>query len=230
MRGDRIYAVNAAVRATLQNLKSAQNNAGEFSIELLLFSSQAKWMTDQPKSVSEYQFADISDVSGGTNYSKAFQALNERFGSYPDMTIPLIVFITDGEPSDMGLYREELDILERNSTYNKAISFGFAIGEGATSSECLRVLGEITRNFSRVHSIPNTVDLVKEMSETLQSILNLPSDENDHSTSTNNQSADRQRHSHSDDHVANQSGSQTRAKDLPDAVQSGDSWIYELVL
>lgn len=171
MRGARIGAVNDAIRNVLPELKKRErgNTAAEIRIAVLEFSTRANWRTLSPELVSTFQYQDIENVGGGTNYGTAFAALNEKLsrkqflnataGAYT----PLIIFMTDGKPSDMGLYKEELERLKQNKWFQYSTRAGIAIEEGALSPECKRVLMEFTENDKNVYEAKNTVILAKQI-------------------------------------------------------------------
>ena len=171
MKGARIGAVNDAIRNLLPELKKreASNTNAEIRVAILEFSSNANWRTLTPQPVSSFVYDDITYVSGGTNFGKAFHALNEKLtrnaflsaaaGSYT----PLIILLTDGKPSDIALYPEELNQLKKNSWFRYATKAGIAIEEGALSPECKKVLLEFTGNESMVLEAKNTNILSKQM-------------------------------------------------------------------
>ena len=75
----------------------------------------------------------------------------------------MIILMTDGKPSDLALYKEELDILKQNSWFQYATKAGIAIEEGALSPECRKVLLEFTSNESMVLLASNTNVLAKQI-------------------------------------------------------------------
>ncbi len=171
MRGARIGAVNDAIRNVLPELKKRErgNTAAEIRIAVLEFSTRANWRTLSPEPVSTFQYRDIENVGGGTNYGTAFAALNEKLSrkqflnSTAGAYTPLIIFMTDGKPSDMGLYKEELERLKQNKWFQYSTRAGIAIEEGALSPECKRVLMEFTENDKNVYEAKNTVILAKQI-------------------------------------------------------------------
>lgn len=171
MRGARIGAVNDAIRNVLPELKKRErgNTAAEIRIAVLEFSTRANWRTLFPEPVTSFQYQDIENVGGGTNYGTAFAALNEKLSrkqflnSTAGAYTPLIIFMTDGKPSDMGLYKEELDRLKHNKWFQYSTRAGIAIEEGALSPECKRVLMEFTENDKNVYEAKNTVILAKQI-------------------------------------------------------------------
>lgn len=171
MRGARIGAVNDAIRNVLPELKKREkgNTSAEIKVAILEFSTNAHWRTPVPEPVATFQFADITDVYGGTNYGKAFEKLNDKLSADQFMSstagayTPLIVFMTDGKPSDMGLYRESLYELKQNKWFRYSTRVGIAIEEGALSDDCKKVLTEFTDNEKNVYEARNTVVLARQI-------------------------------------------------------------------
>ena len=171
MKGARIGAVNDAIRNVLPELKKREkgNTSAEIKVAILEFSTNAHWRTLIPEPVSTFQFTDITDVYGGTNYGKVFEKLNEKLSADQFMSstagayTPLIVFMTDGKPSDMGLYRETLDELKQNKWFRYSTRVGIAIEEGALSDDCKRVLTEFTDNEKNVYEAKNTAILARQI-------------------------------------------------------------------
>lgn len=171
MKGNRIQAVNDAIRNLIPELKKreASNTNAEIRVAIMEFSSNANWRTTEPVPVSSFNYNEITYVGGGTNFGKAFAALNKKLsrneflkssaGSYT----PLIILMTDGKPSDLALYKEELDILKQNSWFQYATKAGIAIEEGTLSPECRKVLLEFTSNESMVLLASNTNVLAKQI-------------------------------------------------------------------
>lgn len=166
MRGERMEAVNAAIRGVLPDMARAEAERGaEILIAEMEFSSAARWRTQAPEPASLFRHEDITDVGGGTNYSRAFAALREDAprlmalcasgGSYA----PLIVMITDGKPSDPALCGDELALLRNESWFAGALKAGVAIGEGAASGECASALAEFTGDKSTVFAARDISEL-----------------------------------------------------------------------
>ncbi len=171
MKGARIGAVNDAIRNVLPELKKREkgNTSAEIKVAIMEFSNNAHWRTLMPEPVSTFRYVDIIDVYGGTNYGKAFEKLNEKLSADQFMSstagayTPLIVFMTDGKPSDMGLYRETLDELKQNKWFRYSTRVGIAIEEGALSDDCKRVLTEFTDNEKNVYEAKNTAILARQI-------------------------------------------------------------------
>lgn len=171
MKGARIGAVNDAIRNVLPELKKKEkgNTAAEIKIAILEFSTKAKWKTTTPQSLSDFKYDDITEVYGCTNFGTAFHELNEKLSkdgflnSASGAYTPLIILLTDGKPSDIMMYHEELDILKKNKWFKYATRAGIAIEEGALSPECKKVLMEFTENENNVYEAKNTMVLAKQI-------------------------------------------------------------------
>lgn len=171
MKGARIGAVNDAIRNVLPELRKREkgNTSAEIRVAIMEFSTNARWRTLVPEPVSTFQYTDITNVYGGTNYGKAFEKLNEKLSADQFMSstagayTPLIVFMSDGKPSDMGLYRESLDELKRNKWFRYSTRVGIAIEDGALSDDCKRVLTEFTDNEKNVYEAKNTAVLARQI-------------------------------------------------------------------
>ena len=115
MDGERISAVNAALRevkSTLQEIKS--NNNLELKIAIMSFTSSAKWEL-QLTNIDEVSLVNIKTRAGLTEYGNAFHELNkvlrkDQFMKHTGkIAPPAIMFLTDGGPTDdYELYLEEL--------------------------------------------------------------------------------------------------------------------------
>ncbi len=171
MRGARIGAVNDAIRNLIPELKKKErgNTSAEIKIAILQFSSNAVWRTPSPLSLSEFNYDDITDVGGCTNYGNAFRELNKKLSkdeflkSSAGAYTPLIIFLTDGKPSDIMMYREELRFLKQNKWFKYSARAGIAIEEGALSPECKNVLIEFTENEKNVYEAKNTIVLARQI-------------------------------------------------------------------
>lgn len=171
MRGARIGAVNDAIRNVLPELKKKEkgNTAAEIKIAILEFSTNARWKTPEPQSLSNFNYEDITEVYGCTNFGTAFHELNEKLSkneflnSSAGAYTPLIILLTDGKPSDIMMYHEELELLKRNKWFKYATRAGIAIEEGALSPECKKVLMEFTENEKNVYEAKNTIILAKQI-------------------------------------------------------------------
>ena len=76
MEGEKIGAVNNAIRDVMAIMPEIQDDTSDADIKIsaLVFSEDAKWVYNEPKSVNDFKWNDIT-TDGGTNYSKAYEEL-----------------------------------------------------------------------------------------------------------------------------------------------------------
>lgn len=169
MKGAKIGAVNDAMRNLINELPKKENNAAEIKIAIMEFSTRANWRTIYPQNVSDFVYQDIEQVYGGTFYGAAFSALNQKLSpkefliSTAGAYTPLIIFMTDGKPSDPGCYKDELDELKKNKWFQHSTRAAIAIDEGADDPECKKVLLEFTENPANIYEAKDSIALAKQI-------------------------------------------------------------------
>ena len=172
MHGDRIGAVNDAVRTLIPELKKreASNTNAQIKIALLMFNAEATWATLEPQPVSTYNYSDINQVGGATNYGNAFDELNKKLSrsaflkSAAGAYTPLIIFMTDGKPTDVGYYKDSLNQLKHNAWFNYATKAAIAIGKDAIDDPWVKqALTDFTANEKMVLAAKNTNILTKQI-------------------------------------------------------------------
>jgi uncharacterized protein YegL len=160
VKGERLTAVNAAMKNAVSSLRKYSGGSAsvEIQVAIMEFASSAVWRTPLLEPVAEYRYDEITRTGGGTNYSNAFKSLNEKLSSSAFASMgaeacscsPVLILLTDGKPSDPLIYGEALEGLRKVACFRRAVKFGVAIGEGASSSECLRALAEFAGDESTV--------------------------------------------------------------------------------
>lgn len=163
MEGNKIGAVNDAMENVMPIIGeiSENNPDAEIKIAVLDFSSEVKWLYDEPKTASNFQWRNVS-AEGLTSLGDACLQLNEKLsqshgfmqsasGSYA----PTIILMSDGEPTDN--YKVGLDKLKENNWFKSAVKFAIAIGEDANTD----VLVDFTGNKEAVLTVHNIEALKK---------------------------------------------------------------------
>lgn len=172
MKGARIGAVNDALRNVINELRKREhgNTSAEIRLSVMTFAGNARCIDEMPVPIGEYAFSDIEPViSGGTFYSKALTLLNQKLSPRAFMKsaagayTPLLIFMTDGKPSDPALYRDELRILEENKWFRYSTRAAIAIGKEASSAECRQALLDFTRDEKNIFEARNAVMLAKQI-------------------------------------------------------------------
>lgn len=163
MAGSKIGAVNDAMENVMPIISeiSDENSDAEIKIAVLDFSSEVKWLYDEPKIVSNFQWRNVN-ADGLTSFGDACLKLESKLhresgfmqsasGSYA----PTIILMTDGEPTDN--YQVGLEKLKKNNWFKSAIKFAIAIGDDANKD----VLVEFTGNRETVLTVHNIEALKK---------------------------------------------------------------------
>jgi uncharacterized protein YegL len=163
MSGDKIGAVNEAIREVIPEIKeiSSENADALIKIAVLDFSSGARWLYDTPVEADQFVWNNL-EADGMTDMGVAFSMLNEKLsktqfmeeavGSYA----PAIFMMSDGEPTDE--YKKGLEELHKNKWFKVAIKV--AVGFGTDPNK--EILKEFTGNEECV-LIVHTPEALKKM-------------------------------------------------------------------
>ena len=147
MNGDKIGAVNEAIREVIPEIKdiSAENADALIKIAVLDFSSGARWLYERPVDSDQFVWNNL-EAGGLTDMGIAFNMLDEKLsrtqfmadaiGSYA----PAIFMMSDGAPTDD--YKKGLEELRKNKWFKVAIKVAVAIGADANTE----ILKEFTGN------------------------------------------------------------------------------------
>ena len=152
MEGEKIGAVNNAIRDVASIMPEVQEDTSDANIKIsaLVFSDNAKWVFNEPKSVSEFKWKDI-DVEGGTNLSDAYDKLTKYLrkksmgGQMPDLggVAPILFLMTDGMPTSYD-WNKHLEALKKKGWFKVALKYALAIG--VDCDEAMDVLVKFTGN------------------------------------------------------------------------------------
>ena len=73
MQGEKIGAVNNAIRDIMSIMPDIQDDTGDATIKIsaMTFSDDAKWVYNEPKTIEEFKWRDIG-TEGATNLSAAY--------------------------------------------------------------------------------------------------------------------------------------------------------------
>jgi uncharacterized protein YegL len=176
MGGNKIGALNQAIREVLPMLDDiSKNNAdAEIKLAILEFSSGARWLYETPKSTSDFIFQDFKE-NGMTDLGQAYQALNEKLsrkdGAFMTETTgsyaPALLLMSDGAPTDN--WESPLKTLKENNWFKSAIKVAIAIGDDADKE----VLKEFTGNIEAVietHNVNALKTIIRTVSVTASQI------------------------------------------------------------
>ena len=175
MGGERITAVNNAMREVVEELKKldASQSVASFEIAVLTFNSTAEWHC-RPTPIQGYQYVPLEPQTRTlTYYGEAFRVLNEGMTRADlmrhtgPMASPYIFFLTDGQPIDSAaVYMEKLKELKSNGWFAASIRYAMLVGTDAINNTAAQ---EAVRDFvnnpneGMVLEVTETSDLVKKL-------------------------------------------------------------------
>ena len=164
MEGNKIGAVNDAVVNVLPILNdiSETNPDAEIKVAALEFSSDVRWLYDEPKSANDFIWQDVT-ASGLTCLGGACAELAAKLSrnggfmqSASGSFAPAIILLSDGGPTDN--YEVGLAKLQTNNWFKSAIKIAIAIGDDADKE----VLKQFTGNSEAVITVHN-IDALKQI-------------------------------------------------------------------
>lgn len=180
MSGDRIGALNAAMSETVEVLKdvSKRNSDAEIKVGVLKFSTDAEWVTKNGLVFLEDFFWNDLTAGGTTEVARALAALDEKLsknqflksntGSYA----PVLIFMTDGAPTDPGEWEKKLaEITKVNRWFEVATKIAIAVGSDDDSQDertkrraCLEKLVGNNEAVAEVDDLETLKKLIKFVS------------------------------------------------------------------
>ena len=159
MQGEKIGAVNNAIRDVMSIMPDIQDDTGDATIKIsaLTFSDDAKWIHGEPKTIEEFKWRDIS-TEGATNLSAAYDELSrylckrESGGKMPDLggVAPIIILMTDGMPTSYD-WEKHLSELKKKGWFKVALKYAIAIE--VNTDEARDVLTKFTGNPETVLTV-----------------------------------------------------------------------------
>ena len=159
MQGEKIGAVNNAIRDVMSIMPDIQDDTGDATIKIsaLTFSDDAKWIYSEPKTIEEFKWRDIG-TEGATNLSAAYDELSrylckrESGGKMPDLggVAPIIILMTDGMPTSYD-WQKHLADLKKKGWFKVALKYAIAIE--VNTDEARDVLSKFTGNPETVLTV-----------------------------------------------------------------------------
>lgn len=162
MSGDKIGALNDAIRETLPDLQDlSENNAdAKIKIATLQFDSNVQWRDPEPVDSENFVWNDLQ-AGGLTSLGAALLELKDKLSTKKFMQeavgsfAPVILLLSDGAPTDE--YRAALEEAKKNNWFKHAIKVAIAIGNDADKN----VLAEVVGNTEAVIDVHNKETLKK---------------------------------------------------------------------
>ena len=147
MKGDRIAAVNEAMRDTLEVLRdvSANNPSAELKVGVLKFATSAEWITKSGLIyLDDYYWNDL-EAGGLTDLGAALTELDKKLSRNAFLTsevgfkAPVIIFMSDGAPTDDW----EVTLIKTfssNKWFKVATKIALAVGDLADMNVLSRIV------------------------------------------------------------------------------------------
>ena len=144
MEGWKMGAVNSGMMELISEIKEKSEEYSDalIKIAVLLYSDDARWITDSP--TGDFQWKNL-DASGSSNLGSAFKALNEKLsvkGFLPAVSeafVPQLFLISGSKPS--GDWEDALEMLKKSLRFKFSIKFAVAVGENADKEALVRFAG-----------------------------------------------------------------------------------------
>ncbi len=159
MQGEKIGAVNNAIRDVMSIMPDIQDDTGDATIKIsaMTFSDDAKWIYSEPKTIEEFKWRDTG-TEGATNLSAAYDELSrylckrESGGKMPDLggVAPIIILMTDGMPTSYD-WEKHLSDLKKKGWFKVALKYAIAIE--VNTDEARDVLSKFTGNPETVLTV-----------------------------------------------------------------------------
>ena len=178
MKGDRIGAVNVAMRDVVSELKNKlapDNSDVSYVVRVLTFGRYGADYKYGSKSegipLADYEWTEITDdeCEGYTPMGECIQKVCEVFEDdvYPEylgtrLAIPLVLLISDGEPSGEVDVKEVSEQLFKTKVGNKSVcvSIGISVDDNEIAKDVLKTFGKsgfVSADSSRPEELANLI-------------------------------------------------------------------------
>lgn len=142
MAGDRIAALNEALREAIEVLRDCVGSEYDITINVLSYSSGCKWMFDSMQNAESCQWVDLQ-AGGLTDLGDALRELDRKlnkkflFGEKSGICFPNIIFVTDGVPTDD--WKKSLNEIKKNKWFQSSMKIAVKIGDDV-DVDCLNMI------------------------------------------------------------------------------------------
>lgn len=218
MEGSKIGAVNSAMEEVMPIIGEISDNNpdAEIKIAVLDFSSDVKWLYDEPKTAANFQWRDVNadgltslgdaciHIEGKLHQSNGF--MKSASGSFA----PVFILMSDGEPTDN--YQVGLNKLKANNWFKSGLKFAIAIGDDANKD----VLEEFTGSKEAILTVHNT--------EALKKIIRMVSVTSSQIASTSTTSGEKSKQEQMNDAIHNQTDNMDGVDGVDTSSVDLDQW------
>ena len=185
MDGARMNALNTAMQEVIPVLRDSddENSRGTIEIQALAFSTGARWVNPTPVNVQQYRWTDL-EADGvtdgghgqdrtdmGEGFALAAEALDEakmdRNAFPPEGRPPVLILVTDGEPTDD--YQAGLHKLNSQRWAQAAVRAAISVGTGTNENMLREFLGNIEFPLLTANNVDDLKRFVKYATVALSS-------------------------------------------------------------
>lgn len=144
----RIQSLNYAVACAVDEMRrvAAEQWTANVLVRALRFATDIEWVVEKPTPIAEFEWTKNIAADGETAMGKALSAvadelekLDVRGKYYP----PVIILVTDGEPTDRDAFEKGLERLLSQSIGRLSTRIAVAIKVGPRGIECLKKFTDI---------------------------------------------------------------------------------------
>lgn len=141
---DKIEVLNDSVTEMIDELASVDGGHRFITMTIVTFGDDEARVVLGPTPVSDIEFADLQ-ARGNTPLGQAFRIARELVEDYEAIPSrayrPTVALVSDGLPTDPGVWEPELDALLASERGDKATRFAVAVGQDADRSMLARFTG-----------------------------------------------------------------------------------------
>ena len=157
----KIQALNEAIREAIPAMLEAANANPEATVYVgaICFANEAEWLISPETKIDQFTWTDIA-ADGETKMGKAMELLADKFNSMQQLRAlpPVIVLITDGEPTDD--FNKGLDKLNASPWGAKAVRIAIGIGSEADTDSLVLFTGD-TEKVLLAKNAPQLTNSIK---------------------------------------------------------------------
>lgn len=172
MEGDKIAALNRAMEECegLLSEKAEELIDANIKIGVLTFARNAKWITANGLvSLEDFKWKAIHETGGCTNYGAFLSELYDKLSRQSFLKsevghhLPVIIFVSDGCPTDENWKKDLQNTLRYNTWFNAARKIAIAIGDDADKDALAALVGDPSA-VVRTNDLETLKQLIKSVS------------------------------------------------------------------
>jgi uncharacterized protein YegL len=163
LRGARIQSLNFAVASAIPEMRKAASQQWKANVlvRVLRFANDVEWIVAKPTPISEFEWTEDIPADGETVMGKALQSVAdelEKLDSRERLLPPVIILVTDGEPTDKNFgFERGLERLLKDKLGRVSTRIAVAINVGQKGIECLKKFSDIILRAENADEIAQNI-------------------------------------------------------------------------